>query len=623
MESEGKRLQQEENDMKDKKVFEQPVRKEAKSQARGVVKSHYIFLVLICLVAVLYGTEFSGIKTNAVDLYKTLTGQEVDVGGNSFESNLSSREKVADDIADEDFEAGRKKADAQMKEYENEKTDQILGRKNGTLAPLVNLFSSGHFYLNIAEGLRSVVHSDTIATAIFVIISVLITGLFWIFVKNMIQGILRRAFLEARMYESVPVGHLLHFRIVKRWIRVSLSLLLKDFFHLLWSLTIVGYFIKYYAYYAVPYIVAENPDIKPREAVSLSRRIMYGHKWDCFKLDFSFIGWYILGFITFGISEIFWSLPYRVAAKSEYYVQLRRIAKETDIEGIDMLNDEYLFVKAEESFLRKSYPDIEEQKQYIDEHRITLTGMHGFMVRNFGLWIGHTEEKAAYEDLDIRRSQIREERAAIKGRVYPQRLNPLMDAEATIEMRNIRYLRPYTIWTIILAFFTFSLVGWLWEVSIHLVKDGVFINRGAMHGPWLPIYGGGLVMILIVLARFRKNPPLEIGLIVVLCGCVEYFTSLILELANGMRWWDYTGYFLNLNGRICAEGLMVFALGGSAVVYMLMPLLDNMWQKISRKILIVICCILIVCFGADIVYSHFVPNVGEGITDYEEYQEAE
>ena len=331
----------------------------------------------------------------------------------------------------------------------------------------------------------------------------------------------------------------------------------------------------------------------------------------------------LLGFVSFGISEIFWSLPYRIATFSEYYADRRAKAKEKALEGTERLNDIWLFEYADEAFLRASYPDVEEQKKYIDEHRITLTGAHGWLVRNMGLWIGHTDQMADYEDLDSRRAQIAEERAAIKGRVYPMRLNPMMDPTATMEMRKLRYVRPYTIWSLILAFFTFSFVGWLWEVSLHLIKDGEFVNRGVFHGPWLPIYGGGLVMILIVLARFRKNPQVEIILIVVLCGIVEYFTSLFLELSSGMRWWDYTGYFLNLNGRICAEGLLVFALGGAAVVYMAMPLLDSLWMKLSKKILVPLCIGLLVIFIADWIYSHYVPNVGEGITDYEDFEEVE
>ena len=341
------------------------------------------------------------------------------------------------------------------------------------------------------------------------------------------------------------------------------------------------------------------------------------------QIEFSFIGWMLWGFATFGGVELFYGLPYRIATFTEYYSVLRERAKAEGVEGTERLNDIYLFEKAEESFLRASYPDVEEQKKYIDEHRITLTGVHGWLVRNMGLWIGHTDQLADYEDLDSRRVQIAEERAAIKGRVYPQRLNPLMDANATLEIRKLRYVRPYTIWSLILAFIFFSFVGWLWEVSLHLIKDGVFVNRGVFHGPWLPIYGGGLVMILIVLARFRKKPQVEIALIVVLCGIVEYFTSLFLELSAGMRWWDYTGYFLNLNGRICAEGLLVFALGGAAVVYLAMPLLDSLWMKLNKKILVPLCIGLLAIFIADWIYSHYVPNVGEGITDYEDFEEVE
>ena len=45
-------------------------------------------------------------------------------------------------------------------------------------------------------------------------------------------------------------------------------------------------------YYLVPYIVAENPDINPREAIQLSKMMMYGHKLECFKLEMSFFGWW-------------------------------------------------------------------------------------------------------------------------------------------------------------------------------------------------------------------------------------------------------------------------------------------------------------------------------------------
>mgnify|MGYP000694838553 FL=1 len=122
-------------------------------------------------------------------------------------------------------------------------------------------------------------------------------------------------------------------------------------------------------------------------------------------------------------------------------------------------------------------------------------------------------------------------------------------------------------------FFIFSCIGWLWEVSLHLITDGVFVNRGAMHGPWLPIYGSGGILILTLLKKFRDKPYLCFILIFVLCGFLEYTTSYVMEMNTGLKWWDYSGYFLNLDGRICAEGLCVFGIGGMAFIYVLAPVI--------------------------------------------------
>ena len=67
-------------------------------------------------------------------------------------------------------------------------------------------------------------------------------------------------------------------------------------------------------------------------------------------------------------------------------------------------------------------------------------------------------------------------------------------------------------------------------------------------------------------------------------GFLEYMTSLIMEIATGgLKWWDYSGYFLNLNGRICAEGLLVFGIGGLAITYAIAPMVDNLVSRVNEK----------------------------------------
>ena len=180
----------------------------------------------------------------------------------------------------------------------------------------------------------------------------------------------------------------------------------------------------------------------------------------------------------------------------------------------------------------------------------------------------------------------------------------------------LEYDRTYSWRSLILIFFTFSFIGWLWEVSLHLFGDGVFVNRGFFHGPWLPIYGTGGILVILLLKRFAKKPLVTFCLAVVVCGAVEYVSAWLLWEIKGMYWWNYTGYFLNLHGRVCAEGLIIFGLGGCVFIYIAAPFFDEIYRRIPKNPARILCAVLLLLFAADIVYSLISPNSGTGITDY-------
>lgn len=182
---------------------------------------------------------------------------------------------------------------------------------------------------------------------------------------------------------------------------------------------------------------------------------------------------------------------------------------------------------------------------------------------------------------------------------------------------RLKYDRAYSWSSLVLIFFTFSVIGWLWEVSLHLFGDGVFVNRGFFHGPWLPIYGTGGILVIVLLKRFAKKPLLTFFLAIVVCGVVEYLSAWLLWEIKGMYWWNYTGYFLNLHGRICAEGLLVFGLGGCALIYIAAPFFDEIYRRIPKRTARILCILLLMAFAADIVFSLIHPNSGAGITDYQ------
>ena len=570
-------------------------RSELKKSAKSNLKKHYLLFVLLCVVASFMGSEFS----NSLSITKIDT--------TVVDSNINVNSKVKDEV-----EKTVKKVDTVNDNIK--KTNKILETKRGIFAGIVNSVDSGSLYLTLLKSLRSIIGSSNISVFLSIIISVILFSLFWFFIANTYKVISRRMFLEGRVYKKVPLKKFVFLLRVKKWWNASKVMFITFVYEFLWSLTIIGGFIKRYSYFLVPYILAENPTIKSCDAIKLSRDMMNGYKFKCFILELSFIWWRLLGIITLGISEIFFTDAYRSSTFCEFYADIRKIAKDKKIKNSNLLCDKYLYEIAPFNLLEKSYYD---DIKNIKIAKINKKGIKGKIEDIFGINLSSDEQENEYEQNKVNEIKLKYIQDEANGNVYPGRLYIIPEKQKRKRIEVVNYLRHYNISSLILIFFIFSTIGWLWEVSLHLIEDGTFVNRGVMHGPWLPIYGCGGVLVLVVLNKFREKPLLEFISIIILCGIVEYFTSFYLELThNGVKWWDYSGYFLNLNGRICAEGLLVFGLGGIAAVYFLSPLLDNLIRKINSKILIPLVTSLVIVFTIDQIYSSKNPNIGTGITDY-------
>lgn len=174
--------------------------------------------------------------------------------------------------------------------------------------------------------------------------------------------------------------------------------------------------------------------------------------------------------------------------------------------------------------------------------------------------------------------------------------------------------RRYALPNLVLIFFTFCFVGWAWEVLVDLFNYGAFTNRGSLLGPWLPLYGCGGLIALLVSRKTLDKPVLSFFIIMFTCGVMEYFTGLAFEVFLGVRYWNYDGYFLNLHGRVCLEGLLVFGLAGSMGVYFFAPMLDSLYSGIPKRWKLGLCTVLLVLFASDIAYSALHPNTGARIT---------
>ena len=185
------------------------------------------------------------------------------------------------------------------------------------------------------------------------------------------------------------------------------------------------------------------------------------------------------------------------------------------------------------------------------------------------------------------------------------------------EWLTMDYKSKYSISSYILIFFTISFFGWIWEVMLKLFEHGEIINRGTMLGPWLPIYGTGTLLMLVLLKPLADRPFILFPSAMMICGTVEYFTSWLLEKMFNASWWDYNNMFFNINGRVCLEGLIFFAIGGFLIIYFIAPIIDEFSNYIPKKLKITICTILIILFCMDFIYSFNNPNTGKGVTEKE------
>lgn len=128
-------------------------------------------------------------------------------------------------------------------------------------------------------------------------------------------------FLKIAKGEEVSVGNIFY-GFEDLWTAIKAQFFMGLFISLWSLLLIIPGIIKAYAYSMTFFILAENKGMPVLEAITLSRKMMDGHKMDLFLLFLSFIGWFILTAITFGIAGI-WVYPYFYATFSNFYLSVK------------------------------------------------------------------------------------------------------------------------------------------------------------------------------------------------------------------------------------------------------------------------------------------------------------
>lgn len=159
-----------------------------------------------------------------------------------------------------------------------------------------------------------------------------------------------------------------------------------------------------------------------------------------------------------------------------------------------------------------------------------------------------------------------------------------------------------------LYFIIYSFIGWCLEVFDKFFEFKRFINRGFLIGPICPIYGFSVLFILLLIGD-NSNDLLSVFLkSVFICSLLEYITSYLMEKLFKARWWDYSKYKFNINGRICLETTLPFGILGCVMVYIIHPIIIRLVTAINPLLQLIITLILFVIFIIDNIISFNVMN---------------
>ncbi len=234
-----------------------------------------------------------------------------------------------------------------------------------------------------------------------------------------------------------------------------------------------------------------------------------------------------------------------------------------------------------------------------------------------------------------------------------------------------------------IAFVVYAFVGWIYEETWFLLVEKEVVNRGALVGPYLPIYGFGMLILLLILHKYKakkhklsdmingniavlsltaflfitfieytthpkilsvveffsrfwipfvivivaalvarylvvdksklkkiKNidvTPIVVCLIIfIVTTLIEYVSHYVMDVYFNTKLWTYPHDFLNINARVNFDASRNFALGGTALLYFIQPLIDKLTKKKNSKPINIAVIVIAIIMFIDVIYSFFI-----------------
>lgn len=162
---------------------------------------------------------------------------------------------------------------------------------------------------------------------------------------------------------------------------------------------------------------------------------------------------------------------------------------------------------------------------------------------------------------------------------------------------------PQTFYEVVWIFLIYAFIGWCSEVSYAALDLGQFVNRGFLNGPYCPIYGVGVLIVVVILTPLKHNLVVLFVGSVLLTSVLEYGTGFILEKVFHNKWWDYSDYPFNINGYVCLKFSILWGLACTFVMLILHPMVVGFIHLIPHFVGVALLASLLSALGVDFVFT--------------------
>lgn len=164
-------------------------------------------------------------------------------------------------------------------------------------------------------------------------------------------------------------------------------------------------------------------------------------------------------------------------------------------------------------------------------------------------------------------------------------------------------IMPQNFYELVWIFIIYAFIGWCTEVSYAALDTGKFVNRGFLNGPYCPIYGCGVVIVVAILTPLKENLLILFAGSFLLTSVLEYITGYILEKVFHNKWWDYSDKPFNIKGYVCLKFSIYWGLACTFIMDIIHPIIYAAIRFIPFVLGVVLLSIIMCVFAADCIIT--------------------